>query len=100
MGSAQAVSTHAPVKARPFAIKHGRDVMRFNPRACEGATILLTRPVAGPLCFNPRACEGATGSHASQHRTAPCFNPRACEGATCAMTAAVTLGTVFQPTRL
>ena len=56
-----AVSTHAPVKARPAtAPRCEHSGLSFNPRAREGATGLQRWRVRQTLCFNPRAREGAT----------------------------------------
>ncbi len=58
------------------------DRIRFNSRACEGATPARGWPAAHASGFNPRACEGATSPDGAPLTTVTSFNSRACEGAT------------------
>ncbi len=70
------------MKARLFALR--LTMLRpicFNPRAREGATLLLLTVVFF-YRFNPRAREGATAKTGAGKQGKQGFNPRAREGAT------------------
>ena len=77
-----AVSTHAPVRARHrHDAAEASQIQGFNSRAREGATYLPPYRVPVSPCFNSRAREGATlpDISAATHKS---FNSRAREGAT------------------